>query len=614
MLQKIIKHKTTILLTSILFCLILHMNAQKTQHTFELADSAFLLDGKPFNIISGEMHYPRIPRECWQARMRAAKAMGINTIGTYVFWNLHEPQKGRYDFKGNNDIAAFVKVAQEEGLWVILRPSPYVCAEWEFGGYPYWLLNEEGLIVRSTEPKYLNAYRNYIREVGKQLAPLQINHGGNIIMVQVENEYGFHGSDKEYLEINRKMFIDAGFDGLLYTCDPPSSIKNGHLQGLLPGVNGLDKPGEVKKLVKTYHDDKGPFFISEWYPAWFDWWGAKHHTVPATDFTPRLDAVLAAEISINMYMFHGGTTRGFMNGAKYDDKDPYNPQISSYDYDAPLDEAGNPTAKYMEFRKIIMKHLPAGQTLPDVPAKRQTITIPEITLNQVASLFDILPSPVANTNPLTFEKLNQDYGFVLYRTILNDPISGILKIKDLRDYGIVFINGSRIGVLDRRLKQDSIFLNLPQGKVTLDILVENLGRINFGPYLLKNNKGITEKVLLNNIELTGWQMFSLPFDNINSLNIKGKLPVKNIPVLRKGTFSLPKTADTYLDMSAWGKGCVWVNGHHLGRYWEIGPQQTLYVPAEWLLTGKNEIIVLELLKPQQDSIKGIETAILDSIK
>jgi beta-galactosidase len=596
------------------FILQFQANAQKIQHTFNLSDTTFLLDGKPFQIISGEMHYPRIPRECWQDRMKAAKAMGLNTIGTYVFWNVHEPQKGKYDFQGNNDVAEFVRVAQREGLWVILRPSPYVCAEWEFGGYPYWLQNEDGLVVRSTEPVYMNAYRNYIKEVGKQLAPLQINHGGNILMVQVENEYGFYGADKEYLEINRKIFVDAGFDGLLYTCDPPSTIKNGCLPGLLPGVNGLDKPDEVKKIVRTYHEGEGPFFIAEWYPAWFDWWGTKHHTVPAENYAPRLDAVLAAGISINMYMFHGGTTRGFMNGANYNDQNPYEPQISSYDYDAPLDEAGNPTAKFIAFRNIIVKHLAAGQILPDVPTKRSTITIPEITLNSVVSLFDVLPSPKTNLKPLTFEKLNQDYGFVLYRTILNKPKSGLLKIKDLRDYGIVFINGERVGVLDRRLRQDSLNLDLPAGKVTLDILVENLGRINFGPYLLKNTKGITEKVLLNKEELTGWEMFSLPFDNIQSIKIDGKLQVKNTPVLRKGTFNLQKLGDTYMDMRAWGKGCVWVNGHHLGRYWEIGPQQTIYVPAEWLKIGENEIIVLELLKSEQTHLKGLEMPILDSLK
>ena len=507
MLFLIINFKTydmkffTILLTAILCFLSIcfPVNAQ-VKHTFALGDTTFLLDNQPFQMISGEMHYPRIPKECWRARMKAAKAMGLNTVATYVFWNIHEPQKGKYNFTGNNNIAEFVKIAQEEGLWVVLRPSPYVCAEWEFGGYPYWLENEEGLVVRSKESKYLKAYRNYIMEVGKQLAPLQVNHGGNVIMVQLENEYGFYASDKEYLEINRQLFLEAGFDGLLYTCDPASTVEKGYLPGLLPAVNGLDKPQEVKKIVNTYHNGKGPYYIAEWYPAWFDWWGTQHHTVPPERYAPRLDSVLAAGISINMYMFHGGTTRGFMNGANYNDSNPYEPQISSYDYDAPLNEAGNVTEKFMQFRKVIMKNLPKGQTLPDVPANRPAITIPAVALTQVSSLFDILPAPKLNVKPLTFEDLNQDYGFVLYRTKISDGKAGFLKIKELRDYGIVFLNGKRIGVLDRRLKQDSIYLDLPKGNVTLDILVENLGRVNFGSYLLKNKKGITDKVTLNGKE------------------------------------------------------------------------------------------------------------------
>jgi beta-galactosidase len=574
----------------------------------------FLLDGKPFQMISGEMHYPRVPKEAWRQRMKMARAMGLNTIGTYVFWNLHEPQKDKFDFTGNNDIAAFVKIAQEEGLWVVLRPSPYVCAEWEFGGYPYWLQNEKGLTVRSTETQYLAEYKKYINALGKRLAPLQVNHGGNIIMVQVENEYGSYGKDKTYLDINRKMFIEAGFDGLLYTCDPVRDVKDGHLDGLLPAVNGTDKPDEIKNLVRANHDGKGPFYVAEWYPAWFDWWGEKHHTVAAEKYTPGLERVLSAGISINMYMFHGGTTRDFMNGANYNDRNPYEPQISSYDYDAPLDEAGNATPKFMEFRKVIEKYLPAGTILPDVPVAKPAIKLPAVNFIQATSLFDILPKAKLNATPLTFEDLNQAYGFVLYRTDITGATSGLLKIKDLRDYGIIFINGKRVGELDRRLKQDSIMITVPEGKVTLEILVENLGRINFGPYLLKNKKGITEKVLLGNKEITNWQMFSLPFDNINTVGVKNKKPAADAPVIKTATIGLKDVADTYFDMSNWGKGVVWINGHNLGRYWQIGPQQTIYVPAEWLKKGNNKISILELIKPEQSVLQTSEKSHLDKLQ
>lgn len=584
----------------------------KAQHTFQLGDSAFLLDGKPFQMISGEIHYQRVPRECWRDRLKMAKAMGLNTIGTYVFWNMHEPEKGHYDFTGNGDVAAFVKIAQEEGLWVILRPSPYACAEWEFGGYPYWLQNEKGLEVRSKEPKYLEAYRNYIKAVGRQLAGLQINHGGNILMVQIENEYGSYGSDKEYLEINRKMFVEAGFDGLLYTCDPAADVAKGHLPGLLPAVNGVDDPEKVKKLVNENHNGKGPYYIAEWYPAWFDSWGQKHHTVPYEQFLDRLDRVLAAGISINMYMFHGGTTRGYMNGANYNDQSPYEPQISSYDYDAPLDEAGNATPKFMHFREVIAKHLPAGTKLPDVPAKKPSIQTPVVTFTRSGSIFDNLPQAVKSVDPLTFEDLRQAYGFVLYRTTVKGGYNALLKLKDLRDYGIVFVNGKRVAILDRRLKQDSVQVALPAGTVTLDLLVENLGRINFGPYLLKNKKGITEAVLLDGKPVQGWQQFKLPFDKQPAVKT-GKLTA-DAPVLKEGSFTLDTTGDTYLDMSNWGKGVVWINGHHLGRYWQVGPQQTLYVPAEWLHKGNNKVTVLELIKPATATLQGIDHPILDQLQ
>jgi beta-galactosidase len=607
------KNKLMVLLISALSLTYAFSEAQ-TRHDFALGDSIFLLDGKPFQMISGEMHYPRIPREAWRARMKMAKAMGLNTIGTYVFWNLHEPQKGKFDFTGNNDVAEFVKIAKEEGLWVILRPSPYICAEWEFGGYPYWLQNEKGLVVRSTETQYLKEYEAYIKEIGRQLAPLQVNHGGNILMVQIENEYGSYGSDKEYLAINQKLFKEAGFDGLLYTCDPAADLVKGHLPGLLPAVNGIDNPAQVKKIIRENHGGKGPFYIAEWYPAWFDWWGAPHHTIPAEKYVGPLDSVLSAGISINMYMFHGGTTRGFMNGANYKDISPYEPQTSSYDYDAPLDEAGNATPKFMAFRKVIEKHLPVGVHLPPVPAVKPVIEISNIRFTQQTAVLNNLPSPVLNLTPLTFEDLKQDYGYVLYRTTINGGKSGLLQLKELRDYAVVMINGKIASTLDRRLTQDSLQITLPAGKVTLDILVENMGRVNFGKYLLQNRKGITQKVIFAGNEVQHWQMYGLPFNNIGSVVYKRSTLDQNTPVVKKGTFTLQKRGDTYLDMSQWGKGVVWVNGHNLGRYWSIGPQQTLYLPAEWLKKGNNEIVVLELLKPAQTRLSAIEKPILDKLQ
>lgn len=588
------------------------VHAQQSKHQFALGDSTFLLDNKPFQIISGEMHYTRIPRESWRARMKMAKAMGLNTISTYVFWNVHEPEKGKFDFSGNNDIAQFVKMAGEEGLWVVLRPSPYVCAEWEFGGYPYWLQNIKGLEVRSKEPQYLQAYNDYIKEVGKQLAPLQVNHGGNILMVQVENEYGSYASDREYLDINQKMFRNAGFDGLLYTCDPPADFMKGYLPGLLPAVNG-DDPAKVKSLVRSAHNGKGPFFISEWYPAWFDWWGTPHHTVPASKYEAQLDTILRSGISINMYMFHGGTTRAFMNGANFKDGTPYEPEISSYDYDAPLDEAGNATPKFMAFRKVIEKYLPASKILPAVPPAKPAIAIPTIQLTGFASLLNNLPEAKISEKPLTFEQLNQAYGYVLYRTEISGGKTAKLKINGLRDYAIVMVNGKTAGKLDRRLNQEELSIALPKGKVKLDILVENLGRINFGKYLLQNNKGITGAVTVNNEEVKNWKMYRFPFNNVNAIKFKTVGQSGQAPKLLHGKFNLTKVGDTYLDMSNWGKGVVWVNGHNLGRYWSIGPQQTLYLPTEWLKKGQNDIVVFELFK-SGTKLSSLKTPVLNKLQ
>ncbi|MFD2873083.1 beta-galactosidase [Mucilaginibacter ximonensis] len=606
--------KKTLLLLLLASVLLSYQPASaQAKHTFALGNTQFLLDGKPFQMISGEMHYPRVPREAWRARMKMAKAMGLNTIGTYVFWNVHEPEKGKFDFTGGSDVAEFVRIAKEEGLWVILRPSPYVCAEWEFGGYPYWLQNEKGLTVRSKEPKYLSEYKKYIMAVGKQLAPLQINHGGNILMVQIENEYGSYSDDKEYLKINEQMFREAGFDGLLYDCDPAPDLAKGHLAGLLPAVNGLDNPQQVKKLINANNNGKGPYYIAEWYPAWFDWWGTQHHTVPSEQYTGRLDSVLAAGISINMYMFHGGTTRGFMNGANYNDISPYEPQISSYDYDAPLDEAGNATPKFIAFRNVIEKHLPAGVKLPAVPAAKPSIAIADIKLKQSASVLNNLPAAKSSVHPLTFEDLNQAYGFVLYRSTLTGGKTGLLKLNGLRDYAVVMVNGKTVGTLDRRIKKDSLELKLPAGKVRLDILVENLGRINFGKYLLQNKKGITDKVTFEGKEILNWQMYSLPFKAPAVIKSAGAAN-QTSPQIKQGTFMLNKVADTYLDMRKWGKGMVWINGHNLGRYWSIGPQQTLYVPAEWLKKGANTIWMVELLKPQANLVSALDKPILNQLQ
>ncbi len=582
-------------------------------HTFKISRNHFLLDGKPFQIISGEMHFARVPRAYWRARLEMAKAMGLNTICTYVFWNQEEPEPGKYNFKGNADVAAFVRMAQKVGLWVIVRPSAYACAEWEFGGYPYWLLNIKGLKVRSRDPKFLKLMKAYYEQLGKQLAPLQVTHGGPILMVQIENEYGSYGHDKKYLRINEKMMREAGFDVPFYTLDGLDRVYAGSVKGALPAVDGSIDIKAIEDTVRTYHQGHGPFFIGEWYPGWFDSWGKPFNTVSTKVCVKQLNTILSHGLSVNMYMVHGGTTRAFMNGANYSGPDTYSPQISSYDYDAPINEAGHPTQKYYALRKVIEKYLPAGTKLPKVPVVERVITIPEFKLKYATDIVHDLPKPVHSEMPLTFEALHQAYGYVMYRTEVRGPVSGKLGFDKLRDYGIIFVNGKRVAVLDRRLSQSGCSVDLPEKSNTLDIFVENLGRINYGKYINDNHKGITEEVTLNGRVLRGWEMYGFPFNK--QPKITTRLTYRpQYPVIREGSFVLKKVGDTFLDMRKWGKGDVWINGHNLGRYWDIGPQQTIYVPAPWLRKGRNSIVVFEELKTGQDTIRTVDGLILNDLR
>lgn len=609
--------KTPALLILIMLALMFSTQGckQKPKHTFVISNSDFLLDGKPIKFFSGEVHPSRIPKEYWQDRLQMARAMGMNAISIYMFWNVHEPYPGNYHFEGEADIAEFIRLAQEEGLWVMLRPSPYVCAEWEFGGYPWWLLKEDSLKVRSKDPRFISAYRNYVMELGKHLAPLQIQNGGPIIMVQLENEYGFYGNDKEYMAINRDIFREAGFVCELFTCDPPYTIDAGHLPGVYAAVNGGLKP---KDAIETQNriNGGGPYFISEWYPAWFDVWGKKHNTSPVENFTSYLDSIFYHGISLNMYMAHGGSNFGFMNGANYDTYMPYQSQTQSYDYDAPINEAGNATAKYYAYRELVKKYAPEGYKIPEVPEPKKAIAVSPFKLEQIAHIEAQKPTVIHSERPLSFEDINQGYGYVLYEGKVFAG-EGWLKVNELRDYAIVLQDGKRVGLLDRRKGLDSLFLAVPKGGATISIFVENLGRINFGAFLTDNRKGITESVYFNDDEVLNWKIYGYPFQNPEAYIFEEEGAstgqVYEWPVLRKGYFELNELGDTYLDMGQFGKGSVWVNGHHIGRYWQVGPQQTLYIPAPWLKKGRNEVIVFEMLKTWQTEIKGVDKPVLDQL-
>jgi len=578
--------------------------------TFEIGPEAFLLDGKPIQLISGEMHYARIPPEYWRQRIKMARAMGLNAITIYCFWNIHEPEPGQWNFKGFGDVARFCKIAQEEGLLVIVRPGPYVCAEWDFGGYPAWLLRTPTMKVRSQDPDYTKYADLYVKHLAEQLAPLQITRGGPIVLVQLENEYGSYGKDKVYLAHLRDSLKSSGFEVPLFTADGGGGMMaNGHLDGVLPGLNG-GSGEDVFKQIKKYRPT-GPFFVPEFYPGWLDHWGERHSTNGTAGVVKSFSWLLDHNISVNLYMFHGGTNWDGMSGANFGGH--YQPQPTSYDYDAPLDEAGRTTPKYFALRKAIAAHLGGDQSIPPVPANNPVIAIPPIALNESVSFFDSLPKPVESENPVTMENLNQNYGYVLYRTILKGPQSAELSIKGLADYGQVFLNGEPVATLDRRLKQSSTSIRTDKmGSNRLDILVADDGRINYGRELVDNRKGITGDVTLGDQKLTGWQSFSLPLPDVEKLKFTGGSTKP--PALFRGTFTLASVGDTFLDMRNWTKGWVWVNGHNLGRYWFIGPQQTLYLPGCWLNAGSNSIVVLEQEKlPKKLTVAGLTDPILDQL-
>lgn len=578
-------------------------------HTFGWQGEHFLLDGKPFQIRSGSMHYPRVPRPYWRDRMRKMRAMGLNTLCTYVFWNLHESEPGRFDFTGNLDVAAYLRTAQEEGLWSVVRPGPYICSEWEFGGFPAWLLRSAEIKVRSNDPRFLDSAGKYLKRVGQELAPLQITHGGPVLMVQVENEYGSYGGSKPYMRAIRDLIRDAGFNVTLYTSDGPSLrlLKGGTLPDLLSAINfgGSDAEGAFASFAKFRQGV--PRMCGEYWIGWFDHWGEVHHVTPPEESARGLEWMLAHDISINLYMFHGGTSFGFMSGANYGEA--YQPDTTSYDYDAPLDEAGRPREKFFVLREVIRRHLPPSETLPALPAPAHAIEIPRFELDESAPFFQNLGAPVISQMPKTMEDLGQSYGFVVYRAEINAAVRGTLEVIELRDHAWICQGSKRLGVLDRRLKQQSLAVDLVKGE-PLDIVVENMGRINFGPQLPDNRQGITAKVLLNGKELTGWSIYPLPLANLSSLKFSRRTSAA--PAFHRGYFDLESAGDTYFDMRGWGMGCVWVNGHNLGRFWKIGPQQSLFTPGCWLKKGKNEVIVLDMDESSHRSIHGLTSPVYET--
>jgi beta-galactosidase len=574
------------------------------RHSLQVSGRQFLLDGKPFQIISGEMHYARIPREDWHDRLKMARAMGLNTISTYVFWNLHEPKPGVYDFTGQLDVAAFIRAAQKEGLYVILRPGPYVCAEWDLGGLPAWLLADPTVILRSDDPKFMQPVARWLKRLGQELAPLQAARGGPILAVQVENEYGSFDSDHQYMKHIYELIAGAGFsDSLLYTADGPEQLPKGTLPGVPAVVNF--GPGEAQHAFETLaaFRPNQPLMAGEYWAGWFDEWGGKHAATDTAQQVADLKWMLMQGYSVNFYMFHGGTTFGFMNGANF--YESYKPQTTSYDYDAALDESGRPTKKYFAFQEVIVAHNPAVK-LPDVPQTSPLITVPPFALTESGSLWGNLGYPVWSDAPETMETLRQAYGYVLYRTNIAGAASGELNLDGMHDYAKVYVNGVEQATFDRRLNQPALTIRADQPDNTLDILVENGGRVNFGKHLRDQRKGIAPPVTFAGKELRRWQIYLLPMTDLNAAKFVPATPKEETgPGFARGTFSLTVTGDTFLDMRGFAKGVAWVNGHLLGRFWSIGPQQTLYVPAPWLKVGTNEVVIFDLEPKGTTKLRGL---------
>lgn len=570
-----------------------------------------MLDGKPLQIISGEMHYARIPRAYWRDRLKKARAMGLNTISTYVFWDLHEPRPGAYDFTGQLDVAEFIREAQQEGLYVILRPGPYVCSEWDLGGLPSWLLANSQIHLRTDQEDFLRPAARWLKRLGQELAPLQITRSGPIIAVQVENEYGSYGSDHAYMAHIREMLVQAGFGGaILYTADGPSELPRGTLPDLPAAVNF--GPGDMKSAFAALRSFRpaGPFMSGEYWDGWFDHWGEAHNTTDAKQQAEELDWMLSRGYSVNLYMFEGGTSFGFTAGANYGKA--YQPDTTSYDYDAPLDEAGRPTPKYFMFRDVIARDLHNGN-LPSLPRPIPRIQIPKFKLTESASLWNNLGKPIQSVRLETMEEVGQAYGYILYRTHISGPAKGILTVTGVHDYAVVFVGGKPAGTIDRRLHQNSVPIEIRGRSSTLDILVENLGRINFGPRISDDRKGITGAVTFESRVLKNWEIHPLPMkDPVSQRFAEGPA---HAPAFYRGAFNLSRIGDTFLDVSGLGMGVVWLNGHNLGRFWSIGPQQTLYVPGVWLREGLNQVIVFDIQNDSGASLSGCcREPILDHLR
>ena len=594
--------------------------------TFTVGKGTFLLDGKPFVVKAAELHYPRIPQPYWEHRIKMCRSLGMNAICLYVFWNIHEQREGEFDFTGQNDVAAFCRLCQKNGLYVIVRPGPYVCAEWEMGGLPWWLLKKKNIRLRERDPYFMERVKIFEEKVGEQLKSLTIQNGGPIIMIQVENEYGSYGEDKPYVsEIRDCLRGIYGQELVLFQCDWASNFEKNGLDDLTWTMNfgtGANIDNQFKRLGELRPD--APRMCSEFWSGWFDKWGARHETRPAKNMVDGMDEMLSKGISFSLYMTHGGTSFGHWAGAN---SPGFAPDVTSYDYDAPINEYGQPTEKFWTLRSMMQKYddrgfpLSGGRQakLPAVPkAPMPIVTVPKFELTEFRHL-TLGAAGEGEGSIKTFEEVDMGWGLMMYSTTLPEvPVRSLLTA-EVHDFAQVFIDGKYIGKIDRVKNEKSLLLPAVRKGALIDILVEGMGRINFGR-AIKDYKGIVGKVKISaevdndDVEWTPriWNNVMIPdsYDNaVRALSydkFNGQQPT-DLDTKRgyyRGYFNLKKVGDTFLNFETWGKGQVYVNGHAIGRFWSIGPQQTLYVPGCWLKKGRNEIIVLDVVGPREPVVWG----------
>ncbi|KPI18037.1 glycoside hydrolase family 35 [Actinobacteria bacterium OK006] len=580
--------------------------------TLTTTSDGFLLHGEPFRIISGAMHYFRIHPDQWADRLRKARLMGLNTIETYVPWDLHQPDPDRFVLDGILDLPRYLRLAQAEGLHVLLRPGPYICAEWDGGGLPSWLTADPGIQLRTSDPKFTDPVDRYLDLLLPPLLPHMAASGGPVIAVQVENEYGAFGDDTAYLRHLEHALRSRGIEELLFTCDQanPEPLAAGSLPGVLATGTFGGKVTDALAQLRA-HRPEGPLMCSEFWIGWFDHWGEPHHVRDAADAAADLDRLLTAGASVNIYMFHGGTNFGFTNGANHDHA--YAPTITSYDYDAPLTENGDPGPKYHAFREVIARHA----SVPDEPAPAPSGKLPTVTveLDRHAALLphaSTLAEPVHAENPPTMEELGLRSGYVLYRTTLPAAGDGLLHFAGgVGDRAQVFIDGAPAGVLERERHDEALPVRVPRPGATLDVLVENMGGVNYGSRI-GSPKGLLGPVTLNSAALHGWDCHPLALDDLSWLPFTPENATG--PAFHHGAFDVRTPADTFLALPGWTKGQAWVNGFHLGRYWNRGPQHTLYVPAPALRPGSNDLVLLELHATTSNRARLTDTPDLGPVK